>query len=97
MADSSDAKDQIHPQEHLDRQIVQQILTGDPTDYNLVELARLHIRYQGFPGSRALQADLGRALERWQLSEAELFQKTRQIHAQQVVYKGRGSKRDDWA
>lgn len=91
------AKEQIHPQEHLDRQIVQQILNGDPTDYNLAELARLRIRYQGFPGARTLQADLEIALNRWQLSESELFAKTRQIHQQQQVYKGRGSKRDDWS
>lgn len=91
------AKEQIHPQEHVDRQTVQQLLNGEPTDYNLAELARLRIRYQGFPGARALQSDLDAALKRWQLSEAELFAKTCQIHQQQQVYKGRGSKRDDWS
>jgi Protein of unknown function (DUF3288) len=97
MPEADSSKEQIHPQEHRDRQTIQQILSGEPNDYNLAELARLRIRYDGFPGSRTLKAELDKALERWQMSEADLFERTRQIHSQQQVYKGRGSKRDDWA
>jgi len=67
------------------------------TDYSLAELARLRIRYRGFPGARDILADLDKALNRWQLTEAELFTKTRQIHQVAQVYKGRGSQRDDWS
>ncbi|MFQ4140061.1 DUF3288 family protein [Nodosilinea sp. PGN35] len=95
MADST--KDQQHPQYKTDRQVVNQLLAGEATDYNLVELARLTIRYDGFPGARDIQTDLKKALNRWQLTEAELFEKTRAIHQQGEVYKGLGRGREDWS
>ena len=90
-------KDQQHPQWSSDRQVLNSVLEGQPTDYNLAELARLRIRYRGFPGARDILADLDKALSRWQLTETELFAKTRQIHELAQVYKGRGSRRDDWS
>ncbi len=92
-----EGKDQQHPQWSSDRQVLNAILEGQPTDYHLAELARLRIRYRGFPGARDILADLDQALSRWQLSEAELFAKTRQIHQLAQVYQGRGSRRDDWS
>ncbi|MGG6294479.1 DUF3288 family protein [Leptolyngbya sp. AN02str] len=91
------AKEQTHPLWSSDRQIVNSILAGEPNDFNLCELARLRIRYDGFPGARDIQADLDKALERWQLTEAELFERTREIHQVGQVYKGRGSQREDWS
>jgi Protein of unknown function (DUF3288) len=95
MAEST--KDQQHPQWRTDREVVNTLLAGDPTDYNLAELARLRIRYQEFPGARDIQADLERVLQRWQLTEVELFNRTQQIHQLAQVYKGRGAKREDWS
>ena len=77
--------------------MVSQLLAGEATDYNLAELARLITRYEGFPGARDIQADLKKALNRWQLSEDELFEKTRAIHQQGEVYKGLGRGREDWS
>lgn len=90
-------KDQQHPLWSRDRQIVNTLLEGEPTDLNLAELARLRTRYCGFPGARDIQADLDKALQKWQLSEEQLFERTRQIHAVGQVYKGRGSQREDWS
>jgi hypothetical protein len=90
-------KDQQHPQYKTDRQVVSQLLADEATDYNLAELARLITRYEGFPGARDIQADLKKALNRWQLSEGELFEKTRAIHQQGEVYKGLGRGREDWS
>ncbi|MBD2107323.1 MULTISPECIES: DUF3288 family protein [unclassified Nodosilinea] len=90
-------KDQQHPQYKTDRQVVNQLLAGEATDFNLVELARLMTRYEGFPGARDIQTDLKKALNRWQLTEAELFEKTRAIHQQGEVYKGLGRGREDWS
>lgn len=89
-------KDQQHPLWQSDRQIVNRLLQETATDFNLAELARLRIRYQGFPGARDIQADLDRLLERWQLTEADLFRQTRQIHATSQVYRQRTSQREDW-
>ncbi|EAZ89879.1 DUF3288 family protein [Crocosphaera chwakensis] len=91
------AQDQKHPQEQRDRQIVNELLMGDPNDHNLAELARLRIRYCNFPGARQLSQDLDLILEQWQLAEADLFEKTRQLHEKGKVYK-RASNEDvqDW-
>lgn len=97
MASGSDQKDQQHPQWHIDRQTVNALLSGEPTDFNLSELARLRIRYGDFPGSRDIKADLDTVMTRWQLTEEQLFEKTRQIHGLAQVYRGRGSKQEDWS
>jgi hypothetical protein len=95
---SKDAsKDQQHPQWSLDRQTVNTLLEGQPSDYNLAELARLRIRYQGFPGARDIQADLDQVMQQWQLTEAALFERTRAIHQTAQVYRGRNSQREDWS
>ncbi|NJO39668.1 MAG: DUF3288 family protein [Cyanobacteria bacterium CRU_2_1] len=90
-------KDQQHPLWSDDRQIVNMLLDASPTDYNLAEFARLRIRYRGFPGARDIQTDLDKVLTQWQLTEAELFAKTRQIHQTAQVYRGRGTQREDWS
>jgi Protein of unknown function (DUF3288) len=91
-------KDQQHPLHGRDRQIVDSLLAGVATDLNLAELARLRIRYQGFPGARDIQADLEKALQQWGLTEAELYARTRALHAAGPIYKSRGNKgtEEDW-
>lgn len=97
MAQSSENKDQQHPLWSSDRQVINSLLEGQPTDYNLAELSRLRIRYRGFPGARDLQTDLDKVLKQWNLSEDTLFEKTRQIHQVAQVYKGRTNQREDWS
>ena len=93
----AEQRDQQHPQWRTDRQTMDTILSGEMTEWNLSELARLRIRYRGFPGARDIQADLEKAMERWGLTEEALFEQTRAIHEAAQVYKGRGAKRDDWS
>ncbi|QKD81211.1 DUF3288 family protein [Thermoleptolyngbya sichuanensis A183] len=93
----TEKQDQQHPQWSGDRQITNALLSGDPTDYNLSELARLRIRYNGFPGARDIQADLDKVLQQWGLTEEELFEKTRQIHQTSQIYQGRNNQREDWS
>lgn len=90
-------KDQQHPLWSRDRQVADTLLSGDPTEFNLAELARLKMRYQGFPGARDIQTDLNQVMARWGLTEPELFAKTRQIHATMQVYQGRANKQEDWS
>lgn len=96
---SASGKDQQHPLWQSDRAIVNTLLTEEPTDYNLAELARLRIRYRGFPGARDIQADLDKVMQQWSYTEADLYEKTRQIHAVGPVYKVRGRKgeAEDWS
>ncbi len=90
-------KDQQHPLYNRDRPSIHILLAQEPTNYNLAELARLKIRYQGFPGARDIQQDLDKALQQWGLTEAELFEKTRQMHDVGGIYQSRGKKEEeDW-
>lgn len=97
MTDASAHKDQQHPLYNRDRPLIDSLLSEEPTDYNLAELARLRIRYQGFPGARDIQQSLDKVLLTWGLTEAELYEKTRQIHNFAKVYTSRGKKEEqDW-
>jgi hypothetical protein len=97
MTESSGSKDQQHPLYNRDRPFIDILLSQEATDYNLSELARLKIRYQGFPGARDIQKDLDKVLQRWGLTEAELLEKTRQLHDVGGIYKSRGKKEEqDW-
>ena len=99
MADSKvsqQRKDQQHPQWSRDRQVADRLLREEADDLNLAELARLKIRYQGFPGGRDIQKDLDKVMQRWSLTEAELFAKTREIHNSQQIYNVRSNKKEDW-
>ena len=74
-------RNQKHPQEKEDRQVVNQLLAAKQVgDFELTELGRLLIRYQNFPGAREIQQDLQKLLQNWQLTQEELFFKTRKIH-----------------
>jgi hypothetical protein len=99
MADTS-KQPQKHPQENIDRVVVEQLLTSDPSDpTNLCELARLRIRYQGFPGASAIQQNLDLLLAKWQLTEEELFTKTRELHNNEQIYQvkaRRYQEQEDW-
>lgn len=90
---------QQHPLAHRDRAIVNDLLSNPPDDYKLCELARLRIRYRGFPGATDIQSDLDKVLQQWQLSEDELFQKTREIHNAKTVYRAQKTKgsEEDWS
>ncbi len=98
MASAAENKDQQHPQEERDREIVERLLKEQPNDYNYAELARLRIRYCGFPGAREIQRNLDVVLQQWQLTEEQLFQLTRQLHEVGQVYRKGGTQgQDDWS
>ncbi|MCA1903400.1 MAG: DUF3288 domain-containing protein [Cyanobacteria bacterium M5B4] len=89
--------DQQHPQYFPDRQLVNDLLVGTPTDRNLADLARLLIRYQDFPGARDIQADLHQLLTKWGHTEESLFAYTRALHQRERVYNTQQDRKDDWA
>ncbi|MEB3830725.1 DUF3288 family protein [Phormidium sp. CCY1219] len=89
-------QDQQHPQGSRDREIVSALLTGEPSDRNLAELGRLRIRYRGFPGEKELWANLEQVLQRWNMTEEMLFEKTREIHSKGRVYRIQDNDSEDW-
>lgn len=90
-------QDQQHPQYKRDRASVDTLIAGEATDYNLSELARLIIRYRGFPGARDIQSDLKEVLQKWNHTEETLYEQTRKIHANGEVYRKQKSDQEDWA
>jgi Protein of unknown function (DUF3288) len=99
MADQN-KQPQKHPQEKIDREEVERLLTSNsPTPVDLADLARLRIRYRGFPGAKAIQANLDLLLTKWQLTEEELFAKTRNLHDREQIYQVKARKyeeQEDW-
>lgn len=90
-------KDQQHPQYNRDYPIIEGLLQATPSNINLAELARLRVRYNGFPGARDIQAKLDTILQNWNLTEEELFERTRAIHNAESIYKSRGKREEqDW-
>jgi Protein of unknown function (DUF3288) len=91
---------QRHPQEKIDRAIVDRLLESDPQEpMALSELARLRIRYNGFPGATDIQANLDRLLIEWHLTEEQLFTKTRELHQNAQIYQVKAKKyqeQEDW-
>lgn len=93
-----ETQEQKHPREKSDRAVLETLLQGQPNNYNLLELARLIIRYRGFPGARDIQQGLQQVLQNWQLTEEQLYQKTRQIYAVENPYRDRfkSGNQQDW-
>ena len=92
-------KQYTHPQYKNDRAAVNTLMGAEPTDFNLAELARLRIRYDGFPGAQDIRDDLNQIMADWSLTEAALFEKTQAIHAQgePIFQPGRTKKGEDWS
>ena len=99
MAKDTADKQYTHPQYKNDREAVNRLMGAEATDFNLAELARLRIRYDGFPGAQDIRQDLDAAMKSWGLTEDSLFEKTRAIHAQDeaVFQPGRTKKGEDWS
>ena len=90
-------QDRQHPQYKSPRSSVNSLLASEATDYNLSKLARLIIRYRGFPGARDIQSDLKKVLQKWNHTEETLYEQTRKIHVTGEVYRRQKSDQEDWA
>ena len=74
--------EQAHPLEASDRDLVDGLLAATtPSDEQLVDAARLLIRYDGFPGAVALKADLEKVIKLWKLSRDQLNARVQQLWA----------------
>ena len=82
MSDSQITHEQDHPlyttdRDHIDRMLAKQL----PEERDLVDLARLLIRYEGFPGALDLQSDMQKLLNLWGLSRETLNVKAKELWA----------------
>lgn len=71
-----------HPLYAQDRAIVDRLLAAqEPSDLDIVDCARLLMRYLGYPGAPDIQEDLARAVSRWRMDTPELYARSRRIWA----------------
>ena len=82
MEGSHSDRHQSHPLHSSDREHIDRLLSKhSPGVEDLVDLARLLIRYDGFPGAIDLQEDMNKTLNLWGLHRDSLNQKVREIWA----------------
>ena len=82
MSDLKDNYEQSHPLYKVDRELVDRLLgKHSPNEQDMVDLARLLIRFDEFPGATDLQEDMKKTLNLWGLDREELNARVRQIWA----------------
>ena len=70
----------LHPMDTIDRQTIHSLSpSSEPSDADIVQAARLVMRYRDSRLSPDLMALLGQALQRWSLTVEELFSMARAI------------------
>ena len=80
MKESQSSQEQNHPLYAADRDHVDRLLAKElPKDEDLIDLARLLIRYEGFQGADDIKSDMARILKLWGLSHEALNARTRRI------------------
>ena len=75
-------EEQNHPLYSIDRENVDRLLAKEvPGDEDIVDLARLLIRYEGFPGAPELKDAMSKTLNLWGFTREALNTKAREIWA----------------
>ena len=73
---------QNHPLYETDRDLLNRFISkNNPAEEDLIDLARLFMRYEGFPGAKDIQMDLVKILKVWGITKEELNNSTRKIWA----------------
>ena len=74
------SNEQTHPLHVTDKNIIDSLISKEkPEELDLINLARLIIRYSNFPGETEFKNDIGKILNFWNISRNELFFKTKII------------------
>ena len=73
---------QNHPLYATDREMVNRLIAiKNPAQEDLIDLARLFMRYDSFPGAKDIQMDKVKILKIWGITREELNKNTRNIWA----------------
>ena len=74
------SNNQTHPLHNTDKNIIDSlIMQHKPSDFDLINLARLINRYSNFPGEVEMKNDIEKILKFWEISKNDLFLKTKII------------------
>ena len=78
--DSKSKGAQDHPLYSIDRDHLDRLLGKDfPDNADIVDLARLFIRYKGYPGVLDLQEDIKKIMQLWDLSDQILNERAKKV------------------
>ena len=73
---------QNHPLYQTDRDLLNRLISkNNPSEEDLIDLGRLFLRYEDFPGAKDIQMDLVKTLKLWRITREELNDSTRKIWA----------------
>ena len=73
---------QNHPLYESDRELLNRLIAKNyPGEEDLIDLARLFMRYEDFPGAKDIQMDMVKILKLWGITKDELNSSTRKIWA----------------
>ena len=73
---------QNHPLYETDRDLLNRFISkNNPAEEDLIDLARLFMRYEDFPGGKDIQMDMVKILKLWGITKEELNNSTRKIWA----------------
>ena len=82
MEEDQSIKEQSHPLYTIDRDHIDRLLASEmPSDADLVDLARLLIRYEDFPGALDLKQDMNKILNLWRINREELNSRVKDLWA----------------
>ena len=74
------SNEQTHPLHDADKKIIDTLITKEtPEDIDLINLARLIIRYDNFPGENELKVDMEKILKFWKITKDNLFSMTKKL------------------
>ena len=72
--------EQNHPLYATDRDHIDKLLSKEiPDDGDIVDLARLWLRYEGFPGASDLRDDIEKTLKLWRIDRETLNSRAKKI------------------
>ena len=73
---------QNHPLYSTDRDLLNRLISKNkPAEEDLIDLARLFMRYEDFPGAKDIQMDMVKILKLWGITKEDLNKSTRKIWA----------------
>ena len=73
---------QNHPLYETDRDLLNRLISkNNPAEEDLIDLARLFMRYEDFPGAKDIQMDMVKILKLWGITKEDLNNSTRKIWA----------------
>ena len=73
---------QNHPLYETDRDLLNRFISkNNPAEEDLIDLARLFMRYEDFPGAKDIQMDMVKILKLWGITKEDLNKSTKKIWA----------------